>query len=99
MRIVLEALKEEKTINEIGAEENLNPNQIRNWRRELIERGSEIFEEARAARARAEREREREAEIAKLHETIGRLTVERDWLKKKSSGAQGSEYEKKHGRR
>ena len=36
-KIVLEVLREEKELGEIAAEHNLNPNMVRNWKREFLE--------------------------------------------------------------
>lgn len=39
-RIVLEILQGEKELGEIAAENNLNPNMVRNWKREFLENAS-----------------------------------------------------------
>ena len=43
-RIVLEILQGEKELGEIAAENNLNPNMVRNWKREFLENASAAFE-------------------------------------------------------
>jgi len=98
-QIVLEILKEEKQIGELAAEHNLNPNQIRNWRKEFLEKAPRVFEESKREAELVKKEKEMEEERAGLMETIGQLTVERDWLKKKSVEIFGHEYEKKFSRR
>ena len=42
-KIVLEVLQGNKEINAIAAENNLNPNMIRNWRKEFLENASRVF--------------------------------------------------------
>ena len=44
-RIVLEVLQGERELGAIAAENNLNPNMVRNWKAEFVENASSIFEE------------------------------------------------------
>lgn len=46
-KVVLQVLREEKTLGEIAADNELNPNQIRNWKREFLENAPKIFSESR----------------------------------------------------
>ena len=55
--------------------------QVSQWKKELQERMSELFERKNARDPDAENEQRR---IAQLERTVGRLVVERDWLQKKS---------------
>ena len=48
-KIVLEVLQGEKELGEIAAENNLNPNMVRNWKREFLENASAAFEDPRKA--------------------------------------------------
>ncbi len=41
-----ELLQGEKQIGELAAEHNLNPNMLRNWRKEFIENASRVFDES-----------------------------------------------------
>ncbi len=80
-KIVLEVLQGEKELGEIAAENQLNPNMIRNWKREFLEKASTVFEdpqkEARQAKKQAEAQKKEETRMLK---TIGQLTLERDFL-------------------
>ena len=80
-KIVLEVLQGEKELGEIAAENELNPNMVRNWKREFLEKASMVFEdprkEAKEAKKKAEVQRK---ETARMHKTIGQLTLERDFL-------------------
>lgn len=77
-RVALEALKELKTANELATEFEIHPAQISQWKKELLDGAGQLF----SAR-KAKQEQEYEQEKARLYEEIGRLTIERDWLKKK----------------
>ena len=80
-RIVLEVLQGEKELGEIAAENNLNPNMVRNWKREFLENASAAFEDPRKAEKEAKkREDAQRRETPRLLKTIGQLTLERDFL-------------------
>ncbi len=77
-KVALEAIKEEKTIVQLSSEYGVHPNQIGKWKKELIKRLPEIFS------PKWKKEHRNEAElIDELYKQLGRVTVERDWLKKK----------------
>ena len=78
-QVAVESLKEQKTISEPASEYGVHPNQISNWRKQLMEGAEEIF-----SRKRKENRVDTEGKEAKLYEEIGRLKIELDWLKKKS---------------
>ena len=77
-KAALEAIKGEKTIAELSKKYSIHPTQISKWKSEVLERIPEIF----ASRA-PEKENDDEELIASLYQEIGKLTIERDWLKKK----------------
>jgi putative transposase len=79
--IALEAAKELQTITELSSEHGVHPNQIGQWKRQLIEQGAEVF-----SKSTADKDKKQEAVQAELFEQIGRLKMELEWLKKKSTG-------------
>jgi transposase len=80
-QIVVELLKEEKTINQLAAEHGVHPTQLRDWKKQVLEGLPNLFDASpEAARLAATQERERE----ELFAQIGRLTTQLAWLKKKS---------------
>jgi transposase-like protein len=79
-KVVLDMLREEKTLGEIAADHQINPNQLANWRREFLEKAPGVFDEPRTAKARQKAEREAADEKGRLLKTIGQLTMERDFL-------------------
>ena len=76
-KVALEALRGDRTIQEIATKHQLHPNQITQWRRQAIENLAKAFDD-KAADAQVGRE----AEVTKLHAKIGQLVVERDFLTK-----------------
>jgi transposase-like protein len=80
VKVVLELLREERTIGEIAAEHQINPNQLARWRQEFMEKVSTVFDEPKAARARQKLDGEAARERDQLLKTIGQLTMERDFL-------------------
>ena len=70
-----------RTINEIAAENELHPVQVSQWKKELLEGACTVFESGSDARRTEEAV---EKERAGLERKIGQLTVEVDWLRKKS---------------
>lgn len=82
-QVVLELLREEMTVNELAAKHQISPVLISRWKSELIERAADVFKKGPSE---AEKElAEKEEHIADLERKVGQLTVEVDWLKKKST--------------
>jgi transposase len=77
-KVVLEALKERITIQQLADKFSLHPNQITTWKKEFIENSDRAFEGSMNFNA-AESEKERD----ELYKQIGQLQVEINWLKKK----------------
>ena len=78
-RIALEAIKGQRTIQEIGSHYGVHPNQVTRWKQQAIELLPEAFRDGRIATDQSE-----EALKAELYRQIGQLQVELAWLKKKS---------------
>ena len=78
-RIALEAIKGQRTLNEIAAHYGVHPNQVTQWKKQALAELPHVFSERRARIAHDE-----EALRARLYEQIGQLKVELDGLKKKA---------------
>ena|SRR3990172_1397324 len=81
-QIVLEALKEDRTIAQIAAENNLHPNQIHHWKKQALENFQQLFEDEH--QGEKAREAEHEEQLNELYAEIGRLSAQLSWLKKKA---------------
>ncbi len=80
-QIVLEALKEIKTVAQIASEHQLHPNLVTKWKQEAIAELPVVFERKNTL---AHVQEAQEQKLAQLYEQIGRLTTQLTWLKKKS---------------
>lgn len=80
--IVLEVLKEEKSVAQIAAENSVHPNQIHHWKKQALENFSQLFEDER--QGEKVREAEHDKQLHDLYAEIGRLSAQLSWLKKKS---------------
>ncbi len=76
-RVALEALRGDKTIQEIAAKNKVHPNQVSTWKRQAMDGLGAVYSND-ADKARVNHE----GEIHDLHAKIGQLTVERDFLAK-----------------
>jgi transposase-like protein len=81
-KLAMEALKEERTVSEIAAEHQLNPNLVKRWRDELVEKAATVFDSAKQIKDRKRREEVLEAERGELLKAVGVATLERDWLRR-----------------
>jgi transposase-like protein len=81
-QIVLEILKEERSIPQIASEYGIHPNQLYKWKAQALEGLPNLFEDERKTEKvlRAAHEQE----LNELYAEIGRLTTQLNWLKKKS---------------
>jgi len=80
-RVALEALKGQKTVQQIAADYEVHPVQVSEWKKILIERLPEAFEGKKGGRGGGENF---ESERSELHSKIGELTVKLDFAVKKS---------------
>jgi transposase-like protein len=96
-KIVLEILREDLSISEIAGRENINKNQLQNWKREFIENSARVFAQGRIEREAAHEVREAEDREQALMAKVGQLTLEVDFLKKKSDEILGKGWEERSG--
>jgi len=71
-KVALEAIKGEQTLVELSERFQVHPNQITDWKRQLLERADEVFARDRKSAAAVE--------VKDLHAKIGQLAMENDFL-------------------
>jgi transposase-like protein len=79
-RVALEAAKGQQTLSELATKYGLHPNQISQWKRQLLESGADVFNRNGDKEVQAQN-----VEQSELYEQIGRLKMELEWLKKKAA--------------
>ena len=80
-KVALEALRDQCALTEIASKYGVTQNQVSVWKKEALTGLSDIF---RDKRRKENKEKAEESVTSNLYEEIGRLKIERDWLKKKS---------------
>jgi transposase-like protein len=80
VRVAMEAIKGLKTVQEIAAEDHVHPTQITQWKTQLLQGATEVFDQGQGRKTTEQRA---EAEKEQLERKIGQLVVEVDWLTKK----------------
>jgi transposase-like protein len=80
--VVLELLKEEKSIAQIASERQVHPNQLYEWKATALKGLASLFSSDRKAEAALKASYEKR--LDELFGEIGRLTTQVNWLKKKS---------------
>ena len=78
-KVALEAIRGELTLSELGAKHGVHPNMIAQWKRQAIDGMAGVFSGKNERETAAS-----ESHIEKLHAKIGQLTVERDFLARRS---------------
>ena len=81
-RLVLEALKEEKTVPQIAAEYNINPNNLFMWKNDFLSNASYVFEKDKELKDNKRKEKKVAKECRKMEQKIGQLTLEVDYLRR-----------------
>ena len=72
--VALEALRGDKTVQQIAAKHRLHPTQVTSWKRQAIDGLTGVFSD------KVKRIENNEAEVKELHAKIGKLAVENDFL-------------------
>ena len=79
IKVVLESLKEEKTVAELSSQYEIHPNQISQWRKHFIQNASKVFSGNKSEAAHIQK---LEDEKDDLHRQIGEQAMDIAYLKK-----------------
>ena len=77
-KVAFEAARNDKTVNQIASEHSIHACQVSEWKRQLMESGTELFR-----KQRKQKSRECSEDVEYLQQQVGKLTVQLNWLKKK----------------
>ena len=77
-KVAIEAIRGVKTLAELAKEYQVHPNQISEWKRQVLANAPELFASGKKTATKTEEEL-----TAPLYEEIGRLKMDIKWLKKK----------------
>ncbi len=80
-KLVLELLKEEKTLSQLASEHQVHPNMLRQWRDLALRKMASLFDKKSQT---ADLMAAHHQQVEELYAEIGKLTTQLSWLKKKS---------------
>jgi transposase len=81
-KVALEAVRGEKTVSELSSQYEVHPTMINNWKRQLLEEASSIFDKGNEGNKGNDSQ---QGQIDELYRQIGQLKVERDFLASRSA--------------
>ena len=79
-RLVLEVLKEDKTLAEIASANKITPLNLRNWKKIFLANAEMAMEPSKAIKEYKEANTKLQVEVGEYAKKVGRLTIEKDWL-------------------
>jgi len=82
-RLVLEVLKEDKTLAEIASANKITPLNLQNWKKIFLANAELAMEPSKAIKEYKEANTKLEVEVGKYAKKVGQLTLEKDWLMEK----------------
>ena len=86
-KVAIAAIREEKTIAQIGSEYAINPCNIKLWKKQLLGNIEVAFDREGQVKDYKDRLKKAESKQDELHRQIGELSVQLNWAKKKATEA------------
>jgi transposase len=81
-RLVLEILKEEKSVSQLASENGIHANVLTRWKTEAVQSFSQLFVDDRKGMTKMKQAYEQQ--ISELYAEVGKLSTQLSWIKKKS---------------
>ena len=78
-RLVLEVLKEEKTLVEIASANKITPKNLQNWKKVFLANAEMAMEPSKAIKEYKEENAKLQIELGEYAKKVGQLTLEKDW--------------------
>lgn len=82
-KLVLEVIRGEKTLNEIANTNNILPKNLQNWKASFLSNAELAMEPSKAVKEYKEQNKVLQAKLDKYAKTVGKMTVENEWLVEK----------------
>ncbi len=83
-QVALAAVKEDKTIGQIGSEFEVPPHNVKFWKKQLLDNIELVFDRDRQVKIYKDALKESQNKTDELHRQIGELSSQLNWAKKKS---------------
>ncbi len=82
-KLVLELLKEEKTLIEIAKDNGITPNNLKNWKKLFLENAEMAMEPSKVVKEYKDETKKLQEKIDEYAKIVGQLTVENNWMRGK----------------
>ncbi len=82
-KLVLELLKEEKTLIEIAKDNGITPNNLKNWKKLFLENAEMAMEPSKVVKEYKDETKKLQEKVDEYAKTVGQLTVENNWMRGK----------------
>ena len=82
-KVVLEALREDRTISELSVKYNITPKNIHNWKSTFLNNAELAMEPSKAVSEYKDNEKQLRAKLDVYAKKVGELTLEKDFLEEK----------------
>lgn len=90
-KLVLEVLKEERTLVEIASANKITPKNLQNWKKQFLENAVLAMEPSKAVKEYKQTITELNVTVDEYAKKVGQLTVEKDWLQGKLQSLDSSD--------
>jgi hypothetical protein len=86
-KVALAAIKEDKTLAQIGSEYQINPFNVKAWKKQLLDNIEVVFDRENLVKEYKDQLLHEKSKTDELHRQMGELSAKLNWAKKKSTEA------------